>query len=170
MYKIIGKENIWLLLAIFTGILLSGCQWDETYSNRDLPFTFRHPNYWELVEESTKNVEFLSQGSGSAAISITEADEVVAPTAKESLTIQLNYLLGESTKGITSVDVTEVEHPQYDVAMAHVTYSPHTIFAYDYYLVVIQNISRMVVLRTGGNGTEPAKAMQTLIDSFEFLP
>ncbi len=173
MCKIGGKMAIWQFAVVFSSLFLSGCKINNSYTSQDSDFTFNFPNHWELVEESQENVEFVSKDEGDATISIMEVEEPAAPTAKESVMLLLNEELEEwpLVEG-SSFSISEIEHPQYDVAMAHIK-TTSTIpgpFPYDYYLVVTQTSSRMAVFRTAGDGREPIKAIQIIIDSFEFLP
>lgn len=172
MHNFGGKIAIWQIILVFSSLFLSGCKIDNTYTSQGSDFTFEFPDHWKLVEESEEKVEFVSKDEGDATISVMETNAPTMPTAEESVTFLLNEELGEEplVEG-SSVSISEIEHPQYDVAMVHVkTYSlTPGPFPLEYFLVVAQSSNRMAVFRTIGDGREPAIAIDIIIDSFEFL-
>jgi len=154
-------------------VLLAACQRYETYTNSSLGFTIDHPQYWEPGEaKSGEGIGFQAKDQGDAGIWIRVFDEVSAPTAQESLQIQVSdWLEQEEIEPLTEMIIATHERSIYDVASAQFTVpSSNTMFNIDFFNIVIQTSDRMAVIFIGGDGLEPEKAGEAIINSFEFLP
>lgn len=167
----IKGNSLWLILFV---VVLSCCQASPIYSNSRLGFSIEHPKHWEIdqVKEDTTGTVFYAKDTGDATIWIQVFNELSAPTALESLQIRLGKWISKNDIQVLSdIDVSTPEHPRYDMAVAELTIQAfNPAFKIDYYVIVMQTTDRMAVVLIGGDGTEPTKAAQIIIDSFEFLP
>ena len=163
----VWKTALFLLLV---AVPLSACQQYETYTNTSLGFTFDRPVYWSPYEPpSSEGVAFIAKNEGDVTIWIRVFDEVSAITAIESLNIQVDEYL-EGTEPLTEVMISTHEHSEYEIASAQFTVpSSNTMFEIDIYSVVIQNRDKMAVIYAVGDGFEPEKAAEAIINSLEFL-
>lgn len=72
---------------------------------------------------------------------------------------------------LSEVQISTYEHAKYDIASAfYIVQAANVPFKIEIYTIVIQNSDRMAVIFTAGDGYEPEKAAEVIIDSFDFLP
>ncbi|MCC6603558.1 MAG: hypothetical protein IT327_10130 [Anaerolineae bacterium] len=168
MPKFVRKPLVFLLMLLFS---LSACQRYQTYTDSSLGFTINHPTYWEPYQgEPDEGVWFNAKEQGDVTIWIRVFDEVSAATAVDSVQLQVDEYL-KDIELLSGVQMSTYEHAKYDIASAfYIIQAANVPFEMEIYTIVIQNSDRMAVIFTIGDGYEPEKAAEAIIDSFDFLP
>jgi len=165
--KFVRKLLVFLLMLFFS---LSACQRYQTYTDSSLGFTINHPTYWEPYQgEPDEGVWFNAKEQGDVTIWIRVFDEVSAATAVDSVQLQVDEYL-KDIEPLSEVQISTYEHAKYDIASAfYIIQAANVPFEIEIYTIVIQNSDRMAVIFTAGDGYEPEKAAEAIINSFEFL-
>lgn len=168
-----------LFLMVFMGVLtLVGCQMTEPYANSDLRISFEHPAYWEMIEESQTKVLFQAKHKkdGDVSILLQRYDDVQNSLDSQTiLEMQVDELLRNGN--ITLLDeihFTVYDHPDYDIVIAQstdaYTFVGNIRFSVHFHEIVIRDAENIILVSILGDGLEPAKASDLIVNSLEFVP